>query len=447
MANIVVFGKAHSGKSTLIGYILSLQGICKVDEQKLVNEIGQGYDPSMYYAYQVDDSKNERNQPTRKSGNRRSGTHQSHIRNVILPNNQKVTMIDTPGAEHLKKEKERGAFYGDIGIFCLELNDVLSDDFFIYLEDKSTIRSSLTLWSYFKHKKIIVALTKSDLADYSEESYKKAKQKIHDLCNKSALESIFIIPIAIIVEERIGHNIDKKSEKLSWYSSLSLCEAIYAEDQKLELKNPNNALLFCIDREVEHPQSYAGKIWLIKIIQGKLRIDETITLSPVETENKELVSIKTKIKTIREDVHKSEGKSEVFSASQGSIVGIDLYDIHFGSKRMKKDAFHTINTSCGFCDGVDFDISDKLTISIASKDCQDFTENRQFSLLWFGRGVSFSVKKVISKDDNYLVISVELISGKIALPKTPDEEYYFTSLLIRDENKKLFYEATLLSVN
>jgi len=456
MANIVVFGKAHSGKSTLIGYILSLQGTSMVDEQKLKNEIGQKYDPSMYYAYQVDDSKNERNQPTRKSGNRRSGTHQRHIRNVILPNDKKVTMIDTPGAEHLKKEKERGAFYGDIGIFCLELKDVLSYDFSEYSEyskEESNIKSALLLWSRFEHKRVIVALTKSDLSDYSEELYEKAKNKIRDLCNKVTLESMFIIPIAIIVEERCGHNIEENSDKMKWYTGLPLYGAISAEDQKPEEKKQNNNLLFCIDREVQHPQSHRGKIWLIKIIQGKLTQGDTIMLSPVLTKNKELKSIKTKIKTIREDVHKSEDESEVLSASQGSIVGIDLCDIYDGSRRIQKDDFNTIYTSCGFSDTVNFDISNELTISIAPKDSNNFKENSQFSLIWFGRSIPFSVRKLISQDDNRFVIRIELISRKIALPKKADEKYYFNSLLIRDENKRRldenerrFIDATLLSL-
>jgi translation elongation factor EF-1alpha len=449
MVNIVVFGKAHSGKSTLIGYIHSLQNKISYSEKKLQSEMGNNYDPSMFYAYQLDDSKNERNQQIEISG-----SHFIHLRKITLPNGQKITLIDTPGREHLKREKMKGAFYGDIGIFCLELNDVASDEFLTDPENSkdsielSYVMSTLMLWSCFSHKKIIVALTKSDLCNYSEEIFKIAKAKVQRLCSNAIINPITIIPIAITVEERTGHNIEKISKKLNWYSGQSLCDVMGIESQKVPHEYQNNGLLFCIDRKISLPKSQAGKIWRIKIIQGQLSNDDSITLSPVLTDKKDLVSVEAKVKTIREDIHKTEKKSVAPFAGPGSIIGLDLYEISIAGRRIQKKDFDFLYTTCGFNTGIKFDISDKFTFSITSDVSEIFGIGREYSLIWFGRAKSFSILRSSRiEDQKRIIIAAQLITGKITLPLIPvTGEYYFKSLIVKDENSGQHYGAELISI-
>jgi len=202
MANIVVFGKAQSGKSTLLGYLYS-QMNKSFDifefEQEMQMELGDDYEPSYLYAYIMDESKYERVN--------RKGTRNMHVRKISFNESTRVTIIDTPGVEHHNTPKQRGVYFGDIGIFCLELIDVISDNFMISSRETATIMSTLLLWSNLGHKSIIVALTKCDKDNYSEEDYKIAKERVDQLCGRTQIDSVITIPISIIVSEKRGINI------------------------------------------------------------------------------------------------------------------------------------------------------------------------------------------------------------------------------------------------
>lgn len=453
MANIVVFGKAHSGKSTLIGYIHSLKNDYFYTETKLKDIMGSNYDASMFYAYQLDDSKNERSQQIEIRG-----SHIIHIRKTTLSNNHKVTLIDTPGREHFKKQKEKGIYYGDIGIFCLELSDVASDNFLTeYNENKnnkeplefSYIMSSLILWSSFANKKIIVVLTKSDLCDYSEALFRKAEEKVHKICKNANINSIEVIPIAIIVNERKGHNINEKTDKFNWYSGKTLCDIMEIENQNVFNNYKKEGLLFCINKKIARPLSHVGKIWIIKILQGQLYNDDIITLAPVLNDKNEIISIEAKIKKIREDIHKKEKENVTSIASHGNIVGLDLYDINYLNKRIQKKDFEFLPTTCGFNYGVKFDISNYFSFLINIEYLDIFNKGRQYCLIWFGKAINFSIQDSYIKDKNKIIVNARLIKNKIALPLASsniNEKYYFNSIIIQDSNKGKYFVAELITI-
>ena len=444
MENIVVFGKAHSGKSTLIGYILSRQNKSfAAEDRKLRAELGENYEPSYMYSYIVDDSKYEQNNASKKPG-----TRNLHIRKTSLPTGQQVTLIDTPGFDNLKRPKAKGAFFADIGVFCLEMHDVTSDDFLANFAEHSSVMSSLMLWSYFDRKRIIVALTKADLSNYSEEEFEAAKEKVYAICNAAHIESILVIPTVVLVDERIDHNVVEKSDLLSWFDGPTLCEAISREIQNCSNER-GDELLFCIDRQVAHPKLQTGKIWTIKIIQGKLSLNDDIILSPVLTIDRKFVDISARVKKIRYDVHKTEEYEEIQTAYPGSIVGIDLRDVYANGRKISKKDFNTLYTTCGFHKDVRFIVSSMLRFAVSSEHKEEFTARRQFSLIWFGRGITFSVLKSYEDTADRMIVEAKITPRKITLPINAEGNYYFTSLLIKDENGEFdnqYYDAELIGL-
>lgn len=443
MANIVVFGKAQSGKSTLLGYLYSqLNRNFNIYEfeKNIMNELGCDYVPSYLYAYIMDETRYERFV--------RKGTRTMHVRKILFDENTRVTIIDTPGVEHYTISKQRGVFLGDIGIFCLELIDVISEDFLVSSKENNTIISSLLLWANLGHKSIIVALTKCDKSKCLVEDYRIATERVNELCGKTKINSVTIIPISVIVSQKIGNNIVGRSSEFSWYRQDTLYEAL---DKKiinlLDIKKEE--LLFCIYNQIDKPSSKAGKVWMIKIIQGEISVDDQIIISPVLTKNKEFISVCATVKTIRYDLNEDEEKQIIKTASAGEIVGIDLKNIHCKNERIDKKSFDTIYTTCGFDSNVNFVVSDTFVFSIKIEYDEIFTLNREFCLIWFGRSIPFTIYKQPYTKNNQIYISAKIKSRKLALPVYKNGEYYFKQLIIKDDNNKTpdpYYEGVLIKI-
>ncbi len=443
MANIVVFGKAQSGKSTLLGYLRSeLDKDFNIDnfELQVRAELGRDYEPSYLYAYIMDQGKDERK--------KRKGTRNIHVRRIPFINNNHITVIDTPGAEHEKLPRQKGVYLGDIGVFCLELSDVISDDFMFSSRENSTILSTLLLWSNLGHKNIIVALTKCDKVNYSENDYLIAKERVISLCGRTKISHVTVIPISIIVSQKKGFNITRKAQEFSWYQEDTLFDTLIHKVKDLG-KPQKGELLFSIYNQIDKPSSQAGKVWMIKILQGELSINDNIVISPVLTKNRDFLSINATVKTIRGDLHETEENESIATAAAGEIVGIDLKNIYCSRGKLEKKDFDTIYTTCGFNRDVDYNTSDIFCFTVDIKYETVFQLNREFSLIWFGRRITFSVHKPPAITENSLYIIAKIKSRKLSLPKKADGEYYFTKLIIRDENNKLldpYYEGTLISV-
>lgn len=444
MANIVVFGKAQSGKSTLLGYLyaqLNPNFNITEFERKTRFDLASDYEPSYLYAYIMDDSRYERKV--------RKGTRNIHIRKCNFNDGLQITVIDTPGVEHHEKPKQKGVFLGDIGIFCIELKDVLSNDFLGSVHENVSIMSTLLLWANLGHKRIIVALTKCDECDYSESDYNSACERVHALCVKSNISEVITVPIAVLVSEKRGMNIVDKSEEFSWYKNETLFKTLDNE-RKLVDKSNAGRLLFCVHNQIDRPTSNSGKVWVIKIIQGQISVGDEIILTPVLSKEKAFLSIKATVKKIREDVHEFDDKKSPQTANAGEIVGIDLKNIYMvkGDKLEKKD-FDTIYTTCGFKAEAKFDISDMFVFSVAKEYQNIFTVRRQFSLMWFGRGISFWVYDTPILNNNQLLVTGKLFSRKLALPNDSTEGYAFSKLIIKDGNgaqSNPYYEGKLIQI-
>ena len=443
MANIVVFGKAQSGKSTLLGYFLSRHNHdFNLDdfEEKMKLSLGKDYEPSYLYSYIMDDSKYERIV--------KKGTRTIHVRKFSFNTSLRVTVIDTPGVEHHVRPKQKAAFLGDIGIFCLELKDVISENFMSSSRENAQIMSTLLLWSNLGHRSIIVALTKCDECNYSKTDYLLAQKRVKLLCGNTDINNVTVIPISILVSQKRGLNIIERSEEFSWYEENTLRDELAIKVKGLPSKK-GGSLLFSVHSQIDKPSSQAGKVWMIKIIQGEITKDEEIIISPVLTKDKTFVAIRAKVKNIRYDLHEGERSESVDSAGAGDIVGIDIKNIYCGNEKLDKRSFDTLYTTCGFGANVKYKTSDIFVFSVDSKYASHFTENREFSLMWFGRGITFSVAESTVIDDYHFRVVAKVKSRKLTLPIQSDGKYYFKRLIIKDENNKLenpYYEGILIQI-
>lgn len=429
--SIVIFGMAHSGKTTCAGYIYSelKRSTEGFDFETYVNRMKKNllaeYDSSRDYGYLLDKG----NELPRTRYETEGTSKQLHLKNVSY-SDLNFTIIDTPGAQHSEKQRQKGMFYGDVGIFFIEIHKILDEKFFFNREVYAPFMSTLILWSKYK-RTTIIALTKMDLHQFDEKDFIKAKNIILQLCD--ILQISAVIPISINVKAREGHNIFDKSTHMQWYDGEVLMEAIIRELNKVKKEKEKSKLLFTVDRSYMQPVKKTGKCWRIKILSGNIEVGQKIILGPVKI-NKDYEIVTATIKNIRCDFSTDEGIKETTSASEGDIVGIDLGDIYAGHKKMSKREINTISTSVGLDVKQEYKITDTFSFYTSYKNMDKIVIKRQMDLLWYGRPITFEIIEK-STDDEGIRVKGKIMGRKMVIPLSESGECINSNIIIRyDKN-------------
>jgi translation elongation factor EF-1alpha len=228
-SNIVFFGPADHGKSTIIGYTLADFAQKDMDKvaRELKNRLGSDYKPDYLYSSLIN--------PERESDiMSRFSTRINSIKRIIS-----FTFIDTPGHDKLLDQREQGIALGQIGVFCLAINEVLNEKY------EEAIHEFTNLWfEHYKNRRLICLLTKFDLRDFRQNDYEEASERIKKCCRQievtyrvEPLGAYFeynvtmsgfaaIIPVSVDFNKRRGHNILSRSDKTSWYEGPTMIGAI-----------------------------------------------------------------------------------------------------------------------------------------------------------------------------------------------------------------------------
>lgn len=443
--SIVVFGMAHAGKSTCIGYMYNRtkEKDPNYDFEKYIDNLKlelPEYDSSRDYGYLVDEFNEERMKTRSKSGT----SKKIHLKPIEL-GDATITVIDTPGSEHKSKQRQKGMYYGDIGVFCIEITQIVSEEFFTKKDLFTTFMATLILWSKFK-RKTIIALTKMDLCDFDEKVYIKACEIIAQLCEMVNIAAI--VPVSVNVKERKAHNIYDKSVQMEWYNGETLSDVLIKELKDLEETENDSPLLFYVDRSYLKSKQYTGQSWRIKILQGEIREDQEIIISPVLV-NGRVETIRAKVKSIRADLEKTgDNIIKISSAAEGSFVGIDLYEIYVENRRVNKGSIKTLGTSCGFSPELIYKMSDTFVFKTSFIELEKLNVKRQMDVLWFGRAITFQIierKSVM----NGIEVTGKLMNKYISMPISNNGSFVIKDLIIRyDHNRNAdpFMEAELIDI-
>lgn len=406
--SVVVFGMAHSGKSTLVGYLFAQNKQINVDklEEIFRKKYGSDYDNKQIYAYIVNNYRDE----VKKLNNNSGSTKANHYKKISI-DEKNIVIIDTPGVEHKNNERKKGMFYSDIGVFCIELSQIIEENFLSHTRIDYII-SQLMLWTHFK-KEVIVLLTKSDMTDYREEDFLKARENISNICDMVDLE-VKIVPISINVATRNSHNVLSLSNtKMPWYSGESFYDILSQSLTNVE-ETESKDLMFYIDRQYKTSRSYSGKSWRIKILSGVLKKEDRIILSPVKIGNN-MMSLSCKIKTIRYDINRDEDMEFIESASVGDVVGIDVDEIKVNTKTITKEDFDAVYTTCGFSCNNEYKIAKYVVVEVSKDHSRLFKARTSMSIVWFGRSVGVKVFSVMDKHETIEVV-FETLTRALSLP-------------------------------
>ena len=381
---IVVFGPQNVGKSTLVGYLYTKEWSDEkftAEEDKIKARIGSCFDSRSRLALFVDTAKDEyRN--TYLDG----GSKHIHIKEF-----GDFTVIDTPGAATQRKERYKGIFLGEVGLFLIELEEILN---LLRLNKTGTIEANidyspifndffgaLYVWQKLKPSaKIFIGLTKIDYPQYTDEDVEEATQFLHKEILKR--DDVPIIPMSIDVKNRTDVGITNPSS----YNSVSLLDLLSELDDFSREENKSHLFLVNDKRYGNVPGQ--GEILRWKIISGNIHVNDKIEIVPVKY-NGMITSVTALIRSMN-NIH----KEEIQDASDGDVVSLVLKDIRNSKKRyVKKGEMEFMKTSIGIkagdlaeygnCIVIDVDLNDA---SYSEKEAiNNLKEYARVYVAWFGR--------------------------------------------------------------
>ncbi|MFA5119253.1 MAG: GTP-binding protein [Candidatus Omnitrophota bacterium] len=203
---IVVTGDVDSGKSTLIGRLLSeLNPLSRhmVDEVSLAcQRLGRDFE----FAYLLDSLEEERHEE------RTIDTTQVFCK---ARNGLEMVFIDVPGHQELLHNMLSGSSQADAAVLVVDAGKPIAEQ---------TRRQAFIL-EFLGIKSVVVALNKMDAVGFQEQAFERGKAGI-----EMFLKSIHLAPGSFVpISAKQGENLIIPSKLMEWYNGLSLIEVLSSE--------------------------------------------------------------------------------------------------------------------------------------------------------------------------------------------------------------------------
>ena len=288
LLRFITCGSVDDGKSTLIGRMLyesqmlfdDQLSALKSDSKKIGTQ-GNEID----FALLVDGLAAEREQ----------GITIDVAYRFFSTDKRKYIVADTPGHEEYTRNMATGASTADVAIILIDAKQgVLTQ----------TRRHSFIV-SMVGVKKVLLAVNKLDLVDYSEQVYRQIVSDYSDFAESALdIDSITAIPISAL----LGDNVVERSDKTPWYTGETIMQYL----ENIEVRNQRKQASFRMPVQwVNRPNSnFRGFSGLIA--SGETKIGDKVRLHPGGKESS-IASIVT-------------WEGELQQASVGQSVTITLND-------------------------------------------------------------------------------------------------------------------------
>ena len=256
LLRFITCGSVDDGKSTLIGRMLYESQMLFDDQlsalkhdSKKIGTQGNEID----FALLVDGLAAEREQ----------GITIDVAYRFFSTDKRKYIVADTPGHEEYTRNMATGASTADVAIILIDAEQgVLTQ----------TRRHSFIV-SMVGVRKVLLAVNKLDLVNYSEEVYNQIVSDYSDFAeNALDLESITAVPISAL----LGDNVVEKSEKTPWYKGETIMQYL----ENIEVENQRKQTPFRMPVQwVNRPNSsFRGFTGLIA--SGETKVGDKIRLHP-----------------------------------------------------------------------------------------------------------------------------------------------------------------------
>src|SRR3989339_1286655 len=300
--NLVFIGHVDHGKSTSVGRLLYDSG--NIDEQamrKLKEKAEQLGKKGFEFAFVMDNLKEEQE--------RGVTIDLSHKR--FDSDKYYFTIIDAPGHKDFIKNMITGASQADCAVLVVSGN--VGDGV-----QAQTIEH-LRLSKIFGVGQLLVAVNKMDMAAYAE---KRFNEVITDVKSHAAqagwkVDEVRFIPIASFP----GENINKKSEKMPWWTGDSLLDAM----NKFNIPKKPTDLPLRLPLQDVYNITGIGVVPVGRVETGVMKVGDKVTVVP----GREGKGVNGEVKSI-EMHHEMMQKAEPGDNIGFSVRGIGKKDIARG---------------------------------------------------------------------------------------------------------------------
>jgi len=203
LLRFITCGSVDDGKSTLIGRLLyesqmifedQLAALAK--DSKVVGTRGGDID----FALLVDGLSAEREQ----------GITIDVAYRYFSTDKRKFIVADTPGHEQYTRNMITGASTADLAVILLDARKGVL---------RQTRRHSY-LVSLLGIRRVVLAINKMDLVDYSEDLFRKTEAEYAEFAERIGLTDIRCIPVSAVH----GHNVVQRADTMPWYDGPTLIE-------------------------------------------------------------------------------------------------------------------------------------------------------------------------------------------------------------------------------
>lgn len=299
----ITAGSVDDGKSTLIGRLLYDSKSILVDqlealEKQSKNKNSDGID----LAILTDGLRAEREQGI---------TIDVAYRYFSTPN-RKFIIADAPGHVQYTRNMITGASNSQLIIILVDARQGVIEQ---------TKRHSI-IASLLKMKRVVVAVNKMDLVDYSEEIFTNIRKDYATVAESLGLQNVEYFPISAFN----GDNIVERSDKMPWFKDEPLL--VFLENvevsQDVDYENARFQVQYVIRPQTEELHDYRG--YAGQIISGTYKKGDKITILP---ENIETTVSKVETDGIEVD--------EVFALQPAVIHIEDDMDVSRGDFFVKTD--------------------------------------------------------------------------------------------------------------
>lgn len=268
----ITAGNVDDGKSTLIGRLLYDSDSIHTDQlgvlQKQTKQEGVAIDLSLI----TDGLRAEREQ----------GITIDVAYKYFSTKKRKFIIADAPGHEQYTRNMITGASNSDLIIILVDARKGITEQ----------TKRHASIGSLMGLKKVIIAVNKIDLLNYSEAVFNQIKADFEAIKSELNYNEISYIPVSALV----GDNIVTKSENTSWYQGKALLETLEDIEVETTLNLESRFQVQWVIRpkdEVNHDyRGYAGLV-----LSGSYKVGDEITILPARITTK-IVKIENNLETI-----------------------------------------------------------------------------------------------------------------------------------------------------
>lgn len=272
----ITAGNVDDGKSTLIGRLLYDSHSIHTDQlgvlQKQSKNISKNSDIDL--ALVTDGLRAEREQ----------GITIDVAYKYFTTSKRKFIIADAPGHEQYTRNMVTGVSNSDLIIILIDARNGVT----------TQTKRHASIGSLMGLKKVIVAINKMDLVDYSETVFNEIKEEFETLLPELNYNEVHYVPISALA----GDNIITKSELTPWFQNQSILELL----ETVQIETQENLasrfqVQYVIRPQEESLHDYRGYAGLV--LSGKYKIGDEIKILPANISSK-ITRIEKGLKDVEE---------------------------------------------------------------------------------------------------------------------------------------------------